>query len=233
MHKPLIKARTIISDTAEVSQCPVARRWRVSSWQGGNEVELFSEEGIFPMKYELGFAALLFLTASAFGQMQPVKAPVKPARKVAQKKLSDDYAKSALLALKAIQRDASTPDVSGDTILVNRHTQEAIDAADVSGTTDYEKAMTVALNAVYIQKLMYNQKLELKTTLHEMDSDLVKYSSDLAALTHQQAAQRAAQEPEIQALSKRLDACFADFDTTLRARSAALPAACASDDDKK
>jgi len=185
------------------------------------------------MKHVLELAAVLFLTASAFGQTQPVKESVKPARRAVQKKLSDDYAKSALLALKAIQRDASTPDVSGDTILVNRHTQEAIDAADVSGTTDDEKAMTAALNAVYVQRLMYNQNLELETTLHEMDSDLVKYSGDLAAFAHQQAAQRATQEPKIQALSKRLDACFADFDATLRARSTALPSACVFDLNKK
>lgn len=185
------------------------------------------------MKYALGLVALLLLTSSVFGQTQPARTPVKSTRRAAQKKLGDDYAKSALLALKAIERDATTPDVSGDSILVNRHTQEAIDAADVAGTTDDERAMTVALNAVYMQKLMYNQKFELQTTLHETDSDLVKYSDDLATFAHQQAAQRAAQEPEIQALSKKLDACFADFDAMLRARSTALPTACVSDDDKK
>ena len=131
---------------------------------------------------------------------------MKSARKATHKKLSDDYAKSALLALKAIQR--------GDP-----HTQEAIDVADVARTTDAERAMTKALNGVYLLKLDYNQKLELEQVLTD--------SSGAGA-----AAKRAALEPKIQTFSEKLGACFAEFEATLRARSTALPTACALDLDQ-
>ena len=92
---------------------------------------------------------------------------------------------------------------------------EAIDAADVTATTDDEKAWTAALADAYTEKLMYNQKLELATINHRMDSDLAKHLSESDSADSFwgiEASQRAAKDPELQARSKKLDACFADFD---------------------
>jgi len=155
------------------------------------------------MKYALAVAVVLSIAAPAFGQTHPVKEPGKSARETAPQALSDDFAKSALLALKTIQRDTTRPKVgSGQTLLVDRHTQELIDAADVAATTDEERSMAKVLAIVYLLKIIYNGDVGREDTSH--------------GLPHS----------EIEGFSKRLDVCFADFEAILRARSTTSPATC-------
>ncbi len=75
-----------------------------------------------------------------------------------QRKLSDSYATSALLALKAIQRDTYVPEKGSQ--LVSRFTQEKIDAADVAAVSGEERNLTSELNTVYHAQLNLNQRKE-------------------------------------------------------------------------
>jgi hypothetical protein len=71
------------------------------------------------------------------------------------KKISDSYATTALLALKAIQRDPFVPKKNSQ--LVSRFTQDKIDAADVVAVSNEERNLTNALNPAYHAQLILNK----------------------------------------------------------------------------
>ena len=163
------------------------------------------------MRHKLAVMVYLCLSSTALAQ---TPAPVK---------VSDAYAKAALLAMKAIRSDGSTPEIRNGQEFANRKTLEAIDSADVEATTDPEKAVTKTLSKLYSDKLTNNLNrkiiaLRLSTAL----MDARKPHDDLAI------SEAMSKEPEFLEMSKRETACFVALDSSLRARSAAAPAECSS-----
>lgn len=143
-----------------------------------------------------------------------------------QAKLSDSYATSALLALKAIQRDPYVPEKGSQ--LVNRATQEKIDSADVAAVSNEERNLTSELNAVYHAQLTLNQhKEELKQDSQRFfGTDAPQHTKKEWDVIAKVLTERATTN---KAIGKRLDMCFSDFDASLRVRSTDVPATCASD----
>lgn len=149
-----------------------------------------------------------------------------------QMKLNDNYATSALLALKAIERDPYVPEKSSG--LVSRFTQEKIDAADVSAVSPEERNLTDELNIVYAAQLRLNlykheydrgnaelMALGLTTPFpytQKQWNAIVKAHSNLALL----------QIKKINDLKEPLTACFADFEASLRSRLTAMPISCST-----
>jgi hypothetical protein len=149
----------------------------------------------------------------------------KAAQPEAQK-LADNYATSALLALKAIQRDPYVPAKGSE--LVSRFTQEKIDAADVAATSDKEKNITVALTSVYRAQLTLNQRKEQMHVdggkLEEIDS---RYSQkQRKALGDAWVKMMEAESSGVKSLSETINKCYSDFDPSLRARLTDVPASC-------
>ncbi len=142
-----------------------------------------------------------------------------------QRKLSDSYATSALLALKAIQRDPYIPEK--DSNLVSRFTQEKIDAADVAAVSPEERGITSLLNAVYHKQLAVNySKAKLKKDVAEWlphSPQLSKKTNDalIGDFSDRRQANKDAEE--------QLNTCFTDLDTSLRARSTDVAASCTAD----
>jgi len=168
----------------------------------------------------------------------------KPAQSAVamQRKLSDSYATSALLALKAIQRDPYVPAKGSQ--LVSRFTQEKIDAADVAAVSDEEKNVTSTLNAVYHAQLSLN-KLNAKSDARWADAEGDKPSGVPSRSCHEVPPAKRKYHPAWDAycamleqldsleapgkkeLTEKLNTCFSDFDASLRARSTNVPAPCA------
>ncbi len=146
-----------------------------------------------------------------------------------QTKLSDSYATSALLALKAIQRDPYVPAKGSQ--LVSRFTQEKIDAADVAAISDEEKNVTVALNSVYHAQLNLNQfKEKFDNDSHSLERlDGTQYTKTRwDAICDAWGKMMAAESSQLKTLSEPLNVCFSDFDASLRVRSTDVPASCAA-----
>jgi Xaa-Pro aminopeptidase len=115
-------------------------------------------------------------------------------------RISDSYAKPALLALKAVESDISFAQVRGDQLLVDRATQEKIDAADVEASTGDERALSAALRNIHMRRLIGNM------------------ARDTNRLSGKDAANAA--------ITARESACFKPFEEALRAREAKLPKPC-------
>ncbi len=114
------------------------------------------------------------------------------------KVISDNYATSALLALKDIQGDLYVPDKTG---IVNRFTQEKINVAEVEAVSPEERVNAAALSAIYEERLFVNTgKVHVGEPVF-IKGDAVTQEGFLAK-------------------------CFSDFDDSLRARSSAVPASC-------
>jgi hypothetical protein len=147
--------------------------------------------------------------------------------RIAPKKISDSYATSALLALKAIQRDPFAPEKHSQ--LVSRFTQEKIDAADVAAASTEERNLTNALNTVYQAQLSLNQlKQEEANRFQWLGSrDTTQYTQkQWEALVKATFDPAIAEIPRKKALTEHLDKCYSDFDASLRARSLDTPASC-------
>jgi hypothetical protein len=146
------------------------------------------------------------------------------------KKLSDAYATSALLALKAIQRDVFVPPKNSN--LVGRATQEKIDAADVAAASPEERNLTAVLNSVYHEQLTVNQRQNSLTEMSRevLALDATRYTQkQWNALTEAEFKILKLETPKIKAVRKQLDSCFADFDASLRARSTTAPESCTTE----
>ena len=147
---------------------------------------------------------------------------------VVQAKLSDNYATSALLALKAIQRDPYVP--AKGSHLVGRLTQEKIDAADVAAISNEERKLTTALQSAYGARLNLNRRKEEWARRNHwfVEVDATQYTQkQWNALVEANYKLNLAEAPQMEALGGRLDACFSNFDVAIRARSADVPASCA------
>lgn len=140
----------------------------------------------------------------------------------APKRLSDNYAISALLALKAIEGDTYVPEKGSN--LVSRFTQEKIDAADVTAVSPEERNMTALLNNVYHERLSLNSD---KAKLNQDSREWLEVSTRLSKKTNDELIDKFTESGKsIKARESQLDSCFADFDTSLRARSVDTPASC-------
>lgn len=154
-----------------------------------------------------------FATASV-GQSH--KTTTKPA-------LSDSYAKAALLALKKIEVDVSSPDVIDGQVTGNGETVDAINSADVEGTTPAEQSVTTALNNIYGQKLANNARRAMKEAEYETAEHIADDN-----FRHAFANEKMEKDPDIIKISARESECFNSMDAMLRARSSAVPKACDS-----
>jgi carbonic anhydrase/acetyltransferase-like protein (isoleucine patch superfamily) len=115
------------------------------------------------------------------------------------KAISDNYATSALLALKDIEGDLYVPEKDG---VVNRYTQEKINVAEVAAVSPEERANAAALGAVYEERLFVNMSKAHVGEPSFIKEDAVTQEGFLAK-------------------------CFSDFDDSLRARSSTVPPSCA------
>jgi hypothetical protein len=114
------------------------------------------------------------------------------------KVISDNYATSALLALKDIQGDLYVPEKTG---IMNRFTQEKINVAEVAAVSPEERVNAAALSGIYEERLFVNTG-----EAHVGEPSFIKEY----AMTQE----------------GFLAKCFSDFDYSLRARSSTVPASC-------
>ena len=136
--------------------------------------------------------------------------------------LSSDFSKTAdefsdgLLALKAIQGDPYVPEKGSG--LVSRATQEKIDAADVVAISPEERGVAKALSVVYDGQLFQNTRVNRLQILQKIAS----YGNETNGLK----VEREETAREVDLFGKSLNACFSDFDRSLRSRSLTAPASC-------
>jgi len=127
--------------------------------------------------------------------------------------LTDTYAKAALLALRAIEGDGTEPEIIKGEVYINRHTSDAINAADIEATTEQEKSVTALLNRVYSKKLTNNLCRGILQIKHE--GKFLTLTKDRRALAAQESM---AKDPIAVQMKERENACFGALDTMLRAR---------------
>jgi hypothetical protein len=177
------------------------------------------------LKFISTLLAGVVLSGCGVKQTTSASAPVP-----APEKLSDSYATSALLALKAIQRDPLVQPKNSN--LVSRATQEKIDAADVAAVSEDEKKLTAVLNVIYNDQLSLNrQNNEVdKMTQWTLNVDATQYTQkQWNKIIDAQQKVILAGLPARKTLKAHLDSCFADFDTSLRARSTTAPTSCTTE----
>jgi len=150
-------------------------------------------------------------------------------------KLGDTYAKAALLALLAIQSDASIPESRHGEKLVTGSTQSKIDAADVEATTTEEESITKVLRQIYEKKLEHNSLRRAEGNL--LDTMIKNYPGAVEyhrvfpnqplIPTKADIRERAAKNDRDSAeMSKREAECFEPFAQMLRARLPLIPKPC-------
>lgn len=93
----------------------------------------------------------MMLVASEEGKTGTVEKAEKPTN------LSDNFARAALLALKGILSDASTPSFENGTLMVNRHTSELLQAADVEIVSKDESEAYGYLHLFFMMHMTNNQ----------------------------------------------------------------------------
>ena len=134
-----------------------------------------------------------------------------------EKKLSDGCAIASLTALKAIQGDPYVQERGSN--LVSRATQEKIDAADVAAISSEERGIAKALSVVYEAQLFQNGRVNRL----RLEEKLKGYGNESAGMK----TEREENAREVSVLGKTLETCYSEFDTSLRARSLAIPTSCA------
>jgi hypothetical protein len=138
-------------------------------------------------------------------------------------RISDAYAKAALVALKAIEGDGSSPEVRQGDVYANRRTLDKINAADAEAISPAESNLTDALNKLYEDKLINNAERNIRESIHEIDD---KSGNELSRKMH--VNQAMSTDPEIMDITKGENVCFSQFEASLRSRSTMIPQACES-----
>jgi hypothetical protein len=170
----------------------------------------------FSSKHIVNVLACLAVVAILVGS--PVRAQEQPAR------LSDHYAKAALLSLFAIESDISAPKDMGGEAAEMSATRTQIDAADAKAVTTQEESITKMLRQIYQLKLQDNDLLRAYRKLAEIEN--AEDASDLAA-TKKQKDYAAAQIADSEAaIEKREETCFGQLEESLRERSPQSIPAC-------
>jgi hypothetical protein len=158
-----------------------------------------------------------FLAIACFAQQPKDKA----ASKSQSPKLSDSYAKAAFRALKAIEGDGSSPSIENGALYGDKSTIDSINAADAEAVTKGEKAITDALNNLYIRRLKFNSQRDVIRMDYEMQS---KSSDDEMRAMY--AKLLMPKDSKIIAMAATEKACFVPFEDALRARSPKIPQPC-------
>jgi hypothetical protein len=131
-----------------------------------------------------------------------------PKKAVAPVKLGNTFCKTALVALKAIQRDESTPTIKEGKLYANGITTTLIDRVDIEASTKQEKAVSDGLHQIYFGRLVNNLKREtLRLQLKE--EERVK-------------------EPKWVEMNETENRCFDALDRRLHLRSVGVPPECAA-----
>ena len=176
--------------------------------RSGNE-----PSGRLPIAGVAGIAVLILLAcASWFYKHRPSKtspSTTQASQTPTTPKLSDSYARAALLALIKIESDESVPVDRDGQEYVNRITADAIDIANANATTSEEKAITVLLLKLYSYQLQQNRYYGAIFSGRKLSDKQIK----------------AVINAQIE-ISKRDGPCFEALDSALRAREAKMPTAC-------
>jgi len=113
------------------------------------------------MKITIMATALFFTSMSAYGQKP--KPTLKAQAEKGVETINDAFAKAGLRALKAIQGDATLPDVTqGGDILFSKQVVDAIDAADSEARTGAETKMSKVLSTLHVQHSTNNLEISAK-----------------------------------------------------------------------
>jgi|ERR1019366_156812 hypothetical protein len=144
--------------------------------------------------------------------------------KIAPKGLGDGYAVAALTALKAIEEDTFVQ--KPDSNLVSRFTQEKIDAADALAVSIDQRNIMSVLNKMYAVKVNLNWQVKGRDLFVKIAHDDRLSSVFTAADKQRDEAEANQRSLAVATISGRLDKCFADMDSSLRARSKEVPASC-------
>jgi hypothetical protein len=145
--------------------------------------------------------SLVAVTVLAQTTPQPKVTPPQGPR------LSDTFCKTALTALKAIQRDQSIPKKKTGELYANGATTHHIDQVEIEASSKQERTIAEALHNIYLQKLLNNMQREIIKIGRDDDESLTS-------------------DPEWVELKQMEDRCFGALDNRLHERSPGVPAAC-------
>jgi len=165
--------------------------------------------------------ALGLMAACLAASAQESKKPPKTSK--TQAALSEAYAKAALAALTTIKTDDTVPHIEDGKPLGDKNTISAIDAAGALGQAPAETETTDALNAIYRDKLLDNDRRNTKKMNYESDSGLEDEGT-----REMTAAQEMLSDTELIEMDQKEKACFDAMDTMLQSHSSNLPPACLS-----
>jgi hypothetical protein len=164
--------------------------------------------------------ALAIVAVCSSGAAQQSKKP-KAAKTHAA--LSESYARAALIALSAIKTDETVPHIDNGEPVGGKNTNAAIDAAGALGHASAEASTTEALHAIYRDKLLDNNRRDVKKTNYESDSGLEDEGT-----REMTASQEMLSDSELIEMDQKEKACFDAMDVMLRLGSSDLPPACLS-----
>jgi hypothetical protein len=161
-----------------------------------------------------------------------VKPAAQPAGKKTVEVINDAFAKAALRALKAVQGDATTPEVTqGGDILFSKQVVDAIDAADSEARTSAETALSSALSALHIQRSTNNITLAAAeegakaSHRYESSGDLAREMETRDMLRKDRHIAELKNSPAF----LNANACAAGLETLFRARkSGPIPSECSA-----
>jgi hypothetical protein len=193
------------------------------------------------LKYLLFTIAILLSCRSVDGQQQSSSVKTKQSKKAPDPpppaKLSDSFAKAALLALKNIESYVRPPTFRDGDMLVDRHTSELIDSADIEAVSAQERTIAAKLNGILVDKIANNVTRESIRIKHKEAADReYKEAEDRAkrggtALTVSWLDflnELSGSDPESIAINAREAACFGALEEGLRRRIADFPSKCDS-----
>jgi hypothetical protein len=166
-------------------------------------------------KHIIGIPAFLIAVALLVGP--PVQAQEQP-------RLTASYAKAALLSLRAIESDMSTPrDKIRETVGMSA-TQKQIDAAGAEAVSTQEESITKMLRQIYRLRLQDNDLLMAYGKLTEIES--AEDASDPAIIKNKKAYAVSEFGDNEAVIEEREQACFGQLEESLRQRLPQSVTAC-------
>jgi uncharacterized protein (DUF885 family) len=171
------------------------------------------------MSLASSLALLIAMGCSIAAAAQSAKPPKNSEPKASA--LGAAYSQAALAALKAIEMDDTVPHLDNGKPVGDKTIIAAIDAAGAKAQKVPEKSTTEALNAIYNDKLLDNDRRNTKKMDFESDSGLEDEGS-----REMTAMQRMQSDTELISIDEKEKACFDAMETTLKTHSSSIPAAC-------
>jgi len=171
------------------------------------------------MSLASSLALLIAMGCSIAAAAQSAKPPKNSEPKASA--LGAAYSQAALAALKAIEMDDTVPHIDNGKPVGDKTIIAAIDAAGAKAQKVPEKSTTEALNAIYNDKLLDNDRRNTKKMDFESDSGLEDEGS-----REMTAMQRMQSDTELISIDEKEKACFDAMETTLKTHSSSIPAAC-------